>query len=574
MTAVVLRGDARRLPLPDGCVDLICCSPPYFGLRSYVDNGEHYDGQIGSESSPREWLDALLTCTRDWIRVLKPSGSIFVNLGDKYNSAASGQKGTLSIGSRKWHEDPQGRRYPITPGVREKSLLGLPWRYALACMDDLGLILRRDIIWEKLNGLPESVVDRCRSSHEYIFHLTKQPRYYSSVDEIRSPADSPRRAGFAAPSRPALGPELCATVRTDDGPAVARGWCQLGSLQERIRAAVTSQAQGLQVLRPVGFLMRVETPERDYVVDLDAVGGPALDAATAVPLEDALAKLWPAGPAPRLVAAQPAGVLLADVILDDTSGRAEVLDLEVTPVATEGLAARLTLDLHPGRATLLVWTSLGSTHETILPPRNTPLGKLPGSVWGIPSQPLMVPASLGISHFAAFPMELPRRVVLGWSPPGVCTACGEGRRPVSAQTDEAYAAERARIRQRRTEQNTDREIALYSAGRTNTGGFTNISNGVVRPAYAITGYACACPQPDAPTRPAVVLDPFGGTGTTALVAAAYGRTGISVDMSGDYARLAKWRTRDPGERAKAMMVAKPPPVPDGQVSLFDLEAVT
>ena len=86
---------------------------------------------------------------------------------------------------------------------------------------------------------------------------------------------------------------------------------------------------------------------------------------------------------------------------------------------------------------------------------------------------------------------------------------------------------------------------------------------------AITGYACACPQPDAPTRPAVVLDPFGGTGTTALVAAAYGRTGISVDMSGDYSRLARWRTTDPGERAKAMMVAKPPPVPDGQGSLFD-----
>jgi hypothetical protein len=66
--------------------------------------------------------------------------------------------------------------------------------------------------------------------------------------------------------------------------------------------------------------------------------------------------------------------------------------------------------------------------------------------------------------------------------------------------------------------------------------------------------------------------PFGGTGTTALVAAAYGRTGISVDMSGDYSRLARWRTTDPGERAKAMMVAKPPPVLDGQVSLFDMEA--
>jgi hypothetical protein len=68
--------------------------------------------------------------------------------------------------------------------------------------------------------------------------------------------------------------------------------------------------------------------------------------------------------------------------------------------------------------------------------------------------------------------------------------------------------------------------------------------------------------------------PFGGTGTTALVATMYGRTGISVDMSGDYCRLAAWRTSDPGERAKAMQVPKPPPVPDGQDALFSLPEIT
>jgi len=74
-----------------------------------------------------------------------------------------------------------------------------------------------------------------------------------------------------------------------------------------------------------------------------------------------------------------------------------------------------------------------------------------------------------------------------------------------------------------------------------------------------------------PTLPAVVLDPFGGTGTTALVASVLGRHGISVDRSADYCRLARWRTTDPGERARAMQVPKPPPVPEGQVSLFDLD---
>jgi hypothetical protein len=73
----------------------------------------------------------------------------------------------------------------------------------------------------------------------------------------------------------------------------------------------------------------------------------------------------------------------------------------------------------------------------------------------------------------------------------------------------------------------------------------------------------------APTRPAVVLDPFGGTGTTALVADMLGRTGVTVDRSADYCRIARWRTTDPGERARALGVPKPLPVPVGQGSLFD-----
>jgi hypothetical protein len=85
----------------------------------------------------------------------------------------------------------------------------------------------------------------------------------------------------------------------------------------------------------------------------------------------------------------------------------------------------------------------------------------------------------------------------------------------------------------------------------------------------ITGYACTCTHPTAPTTQAVVLDPFGGTGTVALVAKALGRHGISLDMSADYCRLATWRTTDEGEYARALQVDKPAKQVEGQLSLLE-----
>jgi DNA modification methylase len=461
MTAIILRGDAAHLPLPDESVDLICTSPPYWGLRSYVDGGEHYDGQIGSEATPGEYIAALLACTREWMRVLKPQGSLFVNIGDAYSKRADGSAG------RTYRADSADALQPTrntTGFAPRKSLLGLPWRYAIRCVDDLGLILRAEIIWDKPNGLPESVTDRVRRSHEQVFHFTRQERYFAAVDEIREPHAYP---------------------------------------------------------------------------------------------QDIRGKSW-------------------------------------------RRKANGATDHH----------SRSDPH---------PLGGLPGSVWEIPSQPLAVPESLGLDHFAAFPMALPRRIILGWSPSGICTACGEGRRPVTETDAPSYYAAAGK---------TARDVVPLEQKARGAGGNTRTPNGTV-PSFpvrsrTITGYACACtpytdhegsgkpttrrdynPAPGSMppqgtygrhqageyervgpwreyhleawtpprTRPAVVADPFGGTGTTSLVADVLGRTGISVDKSADYCRLARWRTTDPGERARAMGVRKPPPVPDGQGSLFDgLEA--
>jgi SAM-dependent methyltransferase len=159
---------------------------------------------------------------------------------------------------------------------------------------------------------------------------------------------------------------------------------------------------------------------------------------------------------------------------------------------------------------------------------------------------LQVPDHLP-QHFAAFPSEWPRRIILGWSPSGICTVCGEGRRPVV--DSEAHGLTQNRID---TKRHALTGLAITDELRTRT----------------ITGESCACPTPDAPTRPAVVLDPFCGTGTVPGVANALGRYGVGIDLSADYLRLARWRCQDPGLRAKALQVDKPTPEVPGQMVLL------
>jgi len=328
VSATILRGDAARLPLADASVDLVVTSPPYWALRSYTDDGEHYGGQIGAEPTPAAYIDSLIECTREWMRVLRPGGSIWVNLGDKYSDRGRG-RGTS--------RGPQAETLKQTRGPREKSLLLLPERYRIAAVDQLDLIARAVVIWSKPNGLPESITDRVRRSHEDWVHLVKQPRYFAAVDTIREPHTWSRQ----------INPQW----------STARGERSLSTVHR------TTKQQSFR-------------------------------------------------------------------------------------------------STNPG-------------------------GKLPGSVREVATQPLAVPAELDINHFAAFPMEWPRWIISGWSPEG-----------------------------------------------------------------------------------GTILDPFGGTGTTALVAEALGRRGISVDMSADYCRLAAWRTTDPGQRAAALQVEKPPKERDGQLDLF------
>src|SRR5699024_747422 len=128
------RANALDLPLADNSVDLVVTSPPYFGLRSYQDGGEHYEGQIGAEPTPAEFVDALIAATREMVRVTKPSGSIWVNLGDKY-AGNTGGDGVAASSALTGKGARIGSSRRVTTGAPTKSLIGIPWRYALRCID-------------------------------------------------------------------------------------------------------------------------------------------------------------------------------------------------------------------------------------------------------------------------------------------------------------------------------------------------------------------------------------------------------------------------------------------------------
>lgn len=191
----ILEGDclASMASLPGKSVQTCVTSPPYFGLRDYG-----HDGQIGLEATPSAYVAKMVDVFREVRRVLRDDGTLWLNLGDSYGSSGGDiftgfnarYDGTGLDGGKQAQIAESAKsaaRKPRDTGVRAKNLLGIPWRVAFALQDD-GWYLRQDIIWHKPNAMPESVTDRCTKAHEYLFLLSKSPKYYFDYAAIREPA--------------------------------------------------------------------------------------------------------------------------------------------------------------------------------------------------------------------------------------------------------------------------------------------------------------------------------------------------------------------------------------------------
>lgn len=222
--------------LPDESVQTCVTSPPYYGLRSYLpDDHPDKEKEIGAEATPQEYVAKLVTVFREVRRVLRDDGTVWLNLGDSYAGSGRGPSGVNGIGGQEKRQGFHSPKATIPDGLKPKDLIGIPWRVAFALQNDgcadlkavqqiqrvreellsaykdaaipdrvltvlsnleneyreakgSSWYLRQDIIWNKTNPMPESVTDRCTKAHEYIFLLSKSPRYYYDHEAIKEPA--------------------------------------------------------------------------------------------------------------------------------------------------------------------------------------------------------------------------------------------------------------------------------------------------------------------------------------------------------------------------------------------------
>jgi site-specific DNA-methyltransferase (cytosine-N4-specific) len=204
---VILNGNSMELlkQLPPNFIDTCVTSPPYWGLRDYG-----VKEQIGAERTPDEYVEKLVDVFREVKRVLKDDGTLWLNIGDSFASVHTGghKSAKSSVGANR--EGVQEIRQPKAPpheyGLKDKDLVLIPFRLAKALQED-GWYLRMDIIWHKPNAMPESVRDRPTLSHEYIFLLSKNKKYYYDNEAIKEETSDKKglrnkRSVWSVPTRP------------------------------------------------------------------------------------------------------------------------------------------------------------------------------------------------------------------------------------------------------------------------------------------------------------------------------------------------------------------------------------
>ncbi|MCI0583088.1 MAG: site-specific DNA-methyltransferase [Chloroflexi bacterium] len=507
----VYGGDCRAIlaELPAESVHCVVTSPPYCGLRDYgtaswiggelehehkatksgsthVRSGDcacgaqRIDAQLGLEPTVDAYVTDLVAIFREVRRVLRPEGTAWLNVGDSY---VGGRPSSYRGDSRSLGDVAGPERG--TSGLKPKDLVGVPWRVAFALQAD-GWYLRSDIVWSKPNAMPESVTDRPTRSHEYVFLLAKQSRYYFDAVAVREPGagrDHPRRNLEVASLEPSGGLRKPNTgIYTADGRnGVGRNIRSVWTIATQSYPGAHYAVFPRQLVEPC---VRAGTSERGVCPDCGApwvrvVDHPALEAERERDVGgrgDGYTRLlggekaWSTARPPETIGWQPSC----------SHGRqAGDWDVIRSPVGA-GMGPDYHADTHGGR---------GTGRRGLDRQRRDDEGTRPMYRW----------------HQRAYARQLRES-------------------PFRASMQDEAGGRDAFAHYTRTDPAGARAIPPKLLARWTANGWLREPEELVRPT--------------SPLEPAVVLDPFAGSGTTGLVARELGRRAILIDLNPDYVRQA------------------------------------
>ena len=630
-------GDALEVlrTLPAESVHCCVTSPPYWGLRDYgtgqweggdpdcdhsrhVDYGEksdtnrgsirggpmgqvcdkcgatRVDRQLGLEATPDEFVAAMVDVFREVRRVLRADGTLWLNLGDSYNSSAqyNGHKRKDRSSSELLHS---GKRYSerghqtstvehsaraagtaapdvdgsafgvepqtwpghrtFVPGLKPKDLVGIPWRVAFALQAD-GWYLRSDIIWAKPNPMPESVTDRPTKAHEQIFLLAKG-QWKARVVALSDLHSEGVHVGNHVGAKDAnvwaheFGVRLAtaildgAQLKQDLGlpPLDAEVWQKrpgdvggvlVADLPVEHRAAVYAAR-----------LLSANAPAKEFMCELDRLGVALTDRNHFTVGGSATEFLLPPGVdryGERAIAIHDAGEIgEVDFVAHTLKfsrpvGCSYFFDQEAVREAYQPSSIERAQygrdDIRTGTVGHLRDGMQKGVSKNGAPLRHDlqphPSGRNIRSVWEIATQPFPE------AHFATFPEALPDRCIrAGSSERGCCPECGAPWERTTERVDQGYDGSRYG------------ERAVEATGGAKTGGTARStlgsSNGRLTGKTETTGWQPSCQCGGTSAVPCTVLDPFMGSGTTALVARRLGRRSIGIELNPEYAALAARR---------------------------------
>ena len=546
LTPLVLHGhviDVLR-SLPENSVQCVVTSPPYWGLRAYGTEGQvwggeqdhahewvetkprrerepddaggelqkahigasykaqggrscscgAWNGELGLEPTPDLYISHLADVFDEVRRVLREDGTLWLNLGDTYTTHPAGLLGEkrwkasgLTNGNHVGAEQAGivDKRTGILP---EKNLVGIPWRAAFE-LQRRGWFLRSDVIWSKPNPMPESVTDRPTRSHEYIFLLTKNARYYYDADAVRNgfaestldrarnhyanPTDNPETDSKHGSGNPKSYP--IQGKKQDQGGRRYAGFNARWDAKERASGYATSTLKEI-----------TEGYDGNATKEYSGTGAQDPSATKARIIE---------GMRKRAASGFTNGVC-------DGCGR---------PEAQHVVSAKSSM------------TKFGEDDDRVgtAVPCNVNGANLK-SVWQIATQPY--PGA----HFATFPEAIPERCIrLGTSEKGACAKCGS---PWERQTYHEGAVPDRRVKPGAVESTGRMD---FSQGR--GGGFRGATS-------ETTGWSPTSSCPPSDPVPCLAMDVFGGSGTTGQVARRLGRRSILIELNPEYVALARERS--------------------------------